>query len=85
MPGSKSQRDSLKRQRDFLKNELATVRAPLEVIQREKDERRALLHKQESLLPIPPESLRLRVHGTEDEATFLSGRRYDFIPDQGNR
>jgi SAM-dependent methyltransferase len=68
----KSQRDSLKRQRGYLKSELAEVRAPLEAIQREKDERRALRHKQESLLPIPPASLRLRVHGTDDEVAFLS-------------
>jgi SAM-dependent methyltransferase len=68
----KSQRDSLKRQRDHLKNELAEIRAPLDVIQRQEDERRALRHKQESKLPIPPASLRLRVHGTDDEVAFLA-------------
>ena len=68
----KSQRDSLKRQRDHLRNELAELRAPLEATQREEDERRALRHKQESPLPVPPEALRLRVHGTADEVAFLS-------------
>ena len=68
----KSQRDSLKRQRDFLPKELSEVRAPLEFIQRQEDERRALRHKQESRLPIPPASLRLRVHGKDDEVAFLS-------------
>ncbi len=67
----KSQRDSLKRQRDHLKNELAQARAPLEAIQRDKDKLWALRHKEESQLPIPPEALRVRVHGTEDEVTFL--------------
>ena len=44
----------------------------MEAIQRDKDERRSLRHKQESSLPIPPASLRLRVHGTDDEVAFLS-------------
>ena len=68
----KAQRDSLKRQRDHLESELALARAPLEAMQREEDKQRALRHRQQSKLPIPPEALRLRVHGPADEVAFLS-------------
>jgi SAM-dependent methyltransferase len=68
----KAQRDALKRQRDHLKSQLALARAPLEAVQREKDKQRALQHRQQSKLPIPPEALRLRVHGTADEIAFLA-------------
>jgi SAM-dependent methyltransferase len=62
----------LKRQRDNLKAELADTRAVLAPLQREKAEEFAQQHKAQSRLPIPPDGLRLRVHGAADDATFLS-------------
>jgi SAM-dependent methyltransferase len=62
----------LKEQRDDLKGELTLVKAQLEDLKRQGDEHRARLHKTKYQLPVPPENLRLRVHGTSDEVTFLS-------------
>lgn len=62
----------LKRQRDNLKAELADTRAVLAPLEREKAEEFARQHKTRTRLPIPPDQLRLRVHGAADEATFLS-------------
>ena len=62
----------LKKQRDDLKAQLTQVKAGLEVFKRERDERRARLHRLECQLPVPPEPLRSRVHGMSDEVTFLS-------------
>ena len=62
----------LKKQRDDLKAQLTQVKAGLEALKREREERRARLHKLECRLPVPPEPLRSCVHGTSDEVTFLS-------------
>ncbi|MBA3651497.1 MAG: class I SAM-dependent methyltransferase [Chthoniobacterales bacterium] len=62
----------LKEQRDELKIDLAEVHAQLSPYLRERNEREAELHKLECSSPIPPENLRLRVHGNGDEASFLS-------------
>ncbi|MEO7724118.1 MAG: class I SAM-dependent methyltransferase [Chthoniobacterales bacterium] len=62
----------LKAQRDELKIDLAETHAQLNPYLRERNEREAELHKLECALPIPPENLRLRVHGNGDEASFLS-------------
>src|SRR3954465_15558766 len=62
----------LKKQREELKADLAQTKTWLDALTRERDERRAEFLKQQSDLPIPPESLRMRVHGKTDEATFLS-------------
>ena len=62
----------LKEQRDELKIDLAETRAQLGPYLRERDEREARLHKLEFPWPVPPEHLRLRVHGSGDEASFLS-------------
>lgn len=62
----------LKEQRDELKIDLAETHAQLNPYVRERHEREAELHKLECSLPIPPENLRLRVHGSGDEASFLS-------------
>lgn len=62
----------LKEQRDELKADLAQAKTRLDWFQRERDKRRAQIHKSESRLPIPPEALRLRVDGKGDENIFLS-------------
>ena len=62
----------LREKRDDLKADLAETEAHLRVFTRERDEHRVRLHKAKSRLPVPPEALRLRVHGDKDEITFLS-------------
>ena len=56
----------LKAQRDELKIDLAETHAQLNPYLRERNEREAELHKLECSSPIPPENLRLRVHGNGD-------------------
>lgn len=62
----------LKRQRDRLKAELGEATTQLRAFQREKNESFARRHRAECHLPIPPESLRQRVHGAEDEPSFIA-------------
>jgi SAM-dependent methyltransferase len=62
----------LKEQRDELKADLTQAQAQLEWFNRERDKRRAQIHKTESQLPIPPLPLILRVDGKGDENIFLS-------------
>ena len=62
----------LKEQRHELKADLEQVKTQLDWFQRERDKRRAQIHKSESRLPIPPQALMLRVDGKGDENIFLS-------------
>jgi SAM-dependent methyltransferase len=62
----------LKSQRDYLKGELKDVTAQLQAFQRGRNQDFARRHLEECRLPLPPEALRQRVHGAEDEASFLS-------------
>ncbi|HEY3663591.1 MAG TPA: class I SAM-dependent methyltransferase [Chthoniobacterales bacterium] len=62
----------LKAQRDDLKVDLAEAQAQLAHFFRERNEREASRIKQEHPLPVPPAPLRLRVHGTDDEASFIT-------------
>ncbi|MEO7168572.1 MAG: methyltransferase domain-containing protein [Chthoniobacterales bacterium] len=61
----------LKKQRDNLKLDLAETKTHLEAFQQAEAEVFARRHLHECPLPVPPESLRLRVHGAREEATFL--------------